>query len=196
MEKTTKLLGGWGYVALIVGGFLGLFLGPFSGIVTLGGLVCVLIAFFRAGTELNLPSIKRDILIAIVLNVIAYVLFIFIVGAAVMALVLHSRHSGDLDTGAAAAFGAGTILAGLIGWVLTIVGSWYWYKASQSLTDGTGVGTYKTGGLLIFIGSIAIIVFGLGALVIWIGEIIQAVAFFSTQEESRDSLEPPGASAG
>ena len=196
MEKTTKLLGGWGYVALIVGGFLGFFLGPFSGIITLAGLVCVLIAFFRAGNELNLPSVKRDILIAIVLNIIAYVLFIFIVGAAVLALVMHSRHSGEMDTGAAAAFGAGTILTGLIGWVLTIVGSWYWYKASQSLTEGTGVGTYKTGGLLIFIGSIAIIVFGLGALVIWIGEIIQAVAFFSTQEESPDSLEPPSASAG
>ncbi|HYW75690.1 MAG TPA: DUF996 domain-containing protein [Gammaproteobacteria bacterium] len=196
MEKTTKLLGGWGYIALIVGGFLGFMLGPFSGFVTLAGMVCVLIAFFRAGNELNLPSVKRDIVIAIVLNIVAYVLFVFIVGAAVAALVLHMRHTGDMDTGAAAAFGAGTILAGLIGWVLTIIGSWYWYKASQALTDGTGVDTYKTGGLLIFIGSITIIVFGLGALVIWVGEIIQAVAFFSTQEESRDSTEPPAASVG
>ena len=101
-----------------------------------------------------------------------------------------------MNTGAAAAFGVGTILTGLIAWVLTIIGSWYWYKASQALTDATGVGTYKTGGLLIFIGSIAIIVFGIGGLVIWIGEIVQAVAFFSTQEETPDSLEPPSASAG
>lgn len=196
MEKTTKLLGGWGYVALIVGGVLGFLLGPLSGIITLAGMICVLIAFFRAGNELNLPSVKRDILIAIVLNIIAYVLFFFLVGAAIFAAFMHGNHSGGMNTGAAAAFGVGTILGGVIAWVLTIIGSWYWYKASQALTDGTGIGTYKTGGLLIFIGSITIIVFGIGALVILAGEIVQAVAFFSTQEQSPDSLEPPTASAG
>ncbi len=197
MEKTTKLLGGWGYIVLVVGGFLGFFLGPFSGILTLAGMVCVLIAFYRASNELNLPSIKRDITIALVLNIIAYVLFFFIVGAAVAAYFMHGRHmGGNADADAAMALGGSTIAAAFIAWVLIIIGSWFWYKASQALTDGTGVGTYKTGGLLIFIGSITVIVFGIGFLITWIGEIIQTVAFFSTPEESHDSLEPPSASAG
>jgi uncharacterized membrane protein len=196
MEKTTKLLGGWGYIALVVGGFLG-FLGPFSFAIIVAGMVCVLIAFYRAGSELNLPSIKRDITIAIVLNIVAYVLFLFIVGSAFIAYFAHVGHMGnaDTDTGAAAALGAGTIFAAFLAWVLIIVGCWFWYKASQAMTDGTGVGTYKTGGLLIFIGSITVIVFFIGFLVMWIGEIIQTVAFFSTQEKGPDSLEPPSASA-
>jgi len=183
MEKTTKLLGGWGYLGVIVGGFLGFLVGPFSGIITLAGMVCVLVAFFRAGNELNQPDIKRDILVAIVLNIVAYILVFFIVGTAITALVVGS-HEGQVGANAAAAaFGATTIIVGLIGWALIIVGSWFWYKASRTLADATGVGTYKTGGLLIFIGSITVIVFGIGFIVTWIGEIIQTVAFFSTPEK-------------
>ncbi|MGH8127464.1 MAG: DUF996 domain-containing protein [Gammaproteobacteria bacterium] len=182
MEKTTKLLGGWGYLGVVAGGFLGFLVGPFSGIITLAGMVCVLIAFYRAGNELNQPEIKRDITIAIVLNIVAYILLFFVVGAAVAAVLLHGNHADVGRNAMAAAFGAGTIIVGLICWALIIIGSWYWYKASQALTDATGVGTYKTGGLLIFIGSITIIVFGIGFLVTWIGEIIQTVAFFSTPD--------------
>lgn len=191
MEKTTKSLGGWGYLAVVAGGFLGFLLGPFSGIITLAGMVCVLIAFYRVGDELNLPDIKRDITIAIVLNIVAYILLFFVVGAAVAAFVLHDTHSDVGRNTLAAAFGAGTIIIGLICWALTIFGSWYWYKASKALTDGTGVSTYKTGGLLIFIGAITIIVFGIGFLVTWVGEIIQTVAFFSTPEKIED--DPPTA---
>ncbi|MGA7964969.1 MAG: DUF996 domain-containing protein [Gammaproteobacteria bacterium] len=188
MEKTTKLLGGWGYLAVVAGGFLGFLVGPFSGIITLAGMVCVLVAFYRAGNELNRSDVKRDITIAIVLNIVAYILLFFVVGVAVATAVLHG-YGDNADVGRnalATAFGAGTIIIGLICWVLIIVGSWYWYKASQALTSVTGVGTYKTGGLLIFIGSITIIVFGLGFLVTWVGEIIQTVAFFSTPEKIED----------
>ncbi len=194
MEKTTKLLGGWGCLAVVVGGVLPIF-GGHLGIISLAGMVCVLIAFFRASNELNLPSVKRDIIIAMVLSIVAYILVFFFVGGAVLAAVMHNRHGG-MGSGAEIALGAGIIFAGFLFWVLLIIGSWFWYKASQALTEATGIGTYKTGGLLIFIGSIAIIVFGIGFLVIWVGEIIQTVAFFSTPEESRSSLEPPSASAG
>lgn len=194
MEKTTKQLGGWGYLGVVVGGFLGFLVGPFSGLITLAGMICVLIAFYRAGNELNQPDIKRDITIAIVLNIIAYVLVFFVVGAAIAAAVLHG-HNADMSGNnvAAAAFGAGTIITGLICWALIIIGSWYWYKASRALTDATGVGTYKTGGLLIFIGSITVIVFGIGFLVTWVGEIIQTVAFFSTPEKDDNAASPPAA---
>ena len=194
MEKTTKLLGGWGSLGVVVGGVLPIF-GGHLGIISLAGMVCVLIAFFRAGNELDLPTVKRDIIIAIVLSIVAYILVFFFIGGAVLTAVMHNRHGG-MGTGAAMALGAGTVFTGFLFWVLIIIGSWFWYKASQALTEGTGVSTYKTGGLLIFIGSITVIVFGIGFLVMWIGEIIQTVAFFSTPEESRDSLEPPSASAG
>lgn len=194
MEKTTKLLGGWGYLGVVAGGLLS-FLGGPLGIISLAGMICVLIAFYRAGNELNLPELKRDITIAIVLNVVAYALVFFVVGSAIAAYVLHRHDTSVGATALSAAFGAGTIITGLICWALVIIGSWYWYRASRAVTDATGVDTYKTGGLLIFVGSITVVVFGIGFLLTWIGEIIQTVAFFSTPEKHTDAAEPPGSPA-
>ena len=175
MDKSTKLLGGWGYIILIVGSFLG----PFTFIfhfVALAGIICVLIAFFRASKELNQPKIQANIIIAVVLYVVASLLFIFLVGATILALV-HGSGAGM------AAFGGGALLSGLIAWVLWVVGAWFWYQASIPLADGTGVSLYKTGGLLIFIGAITAIIFGLGFIVMLIGEIMQTVAFFTTADK-------------
>ncbi|HKT33075.1 MAG TPA: DUF996 domain-containing protein [Gammaproteobacteria bacterium] len=171
MEKTTKLLGGWGYIALIVGSFLGRLSFIFH-LVALAGIICLLIAFFRAGKELSQPKIQTNIIIAIVLYIVASLLLIFMVGSAIFSAV----HGLSALTG-------GVIIGGLIAWILWIVGAWFWYQASIPLADGTGTNLYKTGGLLIFIGAITIIVFGLGFIVMLIGEIMQTVAFFTTAEK-------------
>ncbi len=175
MEKTTKLLGGWGYIGLIVGSFLGPLIFIFHWI-ALAGFICVLIAFFRAGKELSQPKVQSNIIVAIVLYIVAALLFIFLVGTAVVA----ALHGSALGT---AAFTGGAIVGGLIAWILWMVAAWFWYQASVPLTAGTGVDTYKTGGLLIFIGAITTIIFGLGFIVMLIGEIMQTVAFFTTTEK-------------
>lgn len=175
MEKATKYLGGWGYIGLIVGSFLGPLTLIFH-LVALAGIICVLIAFYRAASELNQPKIRSSITVAVVLYIVATLLFIFLVGSAVLALV-HGSAMG------AAAFGAGAILSGLIAWIIWMVAAWFWYQASVPLAEATGINLYKTGGLLIFIGAITVVVFGLGFIVMLIGEIMQTVAFFTTAEK-------------
>lgn len=175
MEKATKLLGGWGYIGLMVGSFLGPLTLIFH-LVALAGIICVLIAFYRAGSELNQPKIRSNITVAVVLYVVATLLFIFLVGSAVLAA-LQGTSAG------LAAFAGGALLSGLIAWVVWMVAAWFWYQASIPLAAGTGVDLYKTGGLLIFIGAITTIIFGLGFIVMLIGEIMQTVAFFTTAEK-------------
>lgn len=175
MEKTTKLLGGWGYILLIAGSVLGSLTFVFH-LVGLAGCICLLIAFYRASNELGQRKIWRNILVAIVLYIVASLLVIFVVGSALMA----AFHGGAAGT---SAFTSGAIGGGLIAWVLWMIGAWFWYQASIPLSESTGVGLYKTGGLLIFIGAITVIVFGLGAIVMLIGEIMQTVAFFTTSEK-------------
>lgn len=175
MEKTTKLLGGWGYILLIAGSVLGSLTFVFH-LVGLAGCICLLIAFYRASKEISQPKVWRNILVAIVLYIVASLLVIFVVGSALMA----AFHGGAAGT---SAFTSGAIGGGLIAWVLWMIGAWFWYQASIPLSESTGVGLYKTGGLLIFIGAITVIVFGLGAIVMLIGEIMQTVAFFTTSEK-------------
>ncbi|MGH8292356.1 MAG: DUF996 domain-containing protein [Gammaproteobacteria bacterium] len=175
MEKTTKLLGGWGYILLIAGSVLGSLTFVFH-LVGLAGIICLLIAFYRASKEISQPKIWRNILVAVVLYIVASLLLIFVVHSAVMAA-FHGSPAGT------AAFTRGAIAGGLIAWVLCMVGAWFWYQASIPLAEGAGVSLYKTGGLLIFIGAITLVVFGLGFIVILIGEIMQTVAFFTTSEK-------------
>lgn len=179
MEKSTKLMGAWGYIALIVGSITGGFF-PLIKLLALAGAIIVLIAYVRASNELGRPEIRTNAIIALVIDVVAVVLIIFLLGAGIATAVLH--HRGHEMPGAL--FGTSAIIGGLVGWILAIVGSWFWYKASVPLAEGTGVDLYKTGGLLIFIGAITIVVFGLGAIVMLIGEILQTVAFFSTPENA------------
>ena len=175
MEKTTKLLGGWGYILLIAGSILGSLTFVFH-LVGLAGIICLLIAFYRASKELSQPKIWSRILVAIALYIVASLLLVFMVGSALLTA-FHGSAMGP------SAFTGGVIAGCLIAWVLWMIGAWFWYQASIPLAEGTGVTLYKTGGLLIFIGAITIIVFGLGFIVMLIGEIMQTVAFFTTSEK-------------
>lgn len=177
MENTTKLLGGIGYIVLIVFGFLGGFVVPLH-VVTLAAAICVLIAFIRAGNELDRPEVKNSVITALVLYIVAAVLMIFLVGVGVAAVVMHHGSSA-----AAGGLGAGAIVGGIIGWILCIIAAWFWYKASVPLTEATGVSLFKIGGLLNFIGAILLVVFGLGAILMLVGEILQCVGFFTAPEK-------------
>jgi uncharacterized membrane protein len=185
VQKTTKLLGGWGYIVAIVFGFLGGFFPPFGGIVTLVGGILVFVAFMLAAGELNRPDIRTNAIIALVLAIAAIIVFVVFIGASVVALLLH--HGSE---GAMAGFTVGMIAGGIITWILWILCSWFWYRASASLGDGSGQSLFKTGGLLMFIGSITIVVFGLGALVSLIGEIMQTIAFFSVPDKQAQTAAP------
>lgn len=174
MEQSTRLLGGISYIALIVFSIFSGFM-PFLGILSLIATICVLVAFIQGGNQVGRPDVKQNIIIGIVLYIVATILFVFIVGAGLAAAVAN-------EAAGVAALGTGLIVAGLIGWILFIVGAWFWYKASAALGEGANVGLLKAGGLVIFIGAILTII-GIGFIVMWIGEILQAIAFFTAPEK-------------
>ncbi|MGH8427979.1 MAG: DUF996 domain-containing protein [Gammaproteobacteria bacterium] len=177
MDNTTKLLGGWGYIAVLVFGICTSFLGPVGFILWLAGLVILMVAYFRAANEYNRPAIRNDAMIGLILTVVAGLVFMFFIGASIFGLFLHAGTAFSL-----AAFG-GRLIAGLIiMWLLGIVGAWFWFRASAALTEASGQGLFKTGGLLIFIGAIIIIIPILGWLVLFVGQILQTVGFFTTPD--------------
>jgi uncharacterized membrane protein len=195
MEKNTKLLGGIAYIAMIVLAFI-----PFIKILSLAAAICVLIAFVQAGNQVGRPDVKTNIITAIVLYIVAMVLLWIMAAigiAGVVANANHLSHANDADLSMLfAGIGGGMIAVGIIGWVLSIIATWFWYKASVALTEGTGVNLFKVGGLLLFLGAILLIVFGIGAIVMLVGEIIQCVAFFfSPEKQVGIASEPPTGAA-
>ena len=60
----------------------------------------------------------------------------------------------------------------------------YFYKeAYEILAQAIAHNLFKIGGLLLFIGAITIILFGLGLLLMIVGNIVLAVAFFTASNE-------------
>lgn len=179
MEHNTKLLGGIAYIVLIAFSVLGSFV-PFAGIITLAAAICVVIAFINAGRELGRPAVKQNMIIALVLYIVGMIIILITVGTAVFAILA----GGGISS---AALGIGTILGGLIGLVVLIAGAWFWYQASVPMAEATGVGLFKTGGLLIFIGAITTILV-IGVVITLIGQILQCVAFFNAPEKQASSV--------
>lgn len=75
------------------------------------------------------------------------------------------------------------ILFFIVIYAAVVIGTYFEYQSKILVSEKTGVSEYKTAGLLYFIGAIALIVFGLGIFVIFIGWIFEIVAFFNTKED-------------
>jgi len=174
VEHNTKLLGGISCIALILFSVLGSFT-PFIGILSLLAGICLLVAFFQAGSQVGRADVKNHLIVSIVLSVVGMIVFMLVAGASLMTATIMDPLSG---------FSSMTAIVGaIIVWIIFMIASWFWYKASASLAEGSNTPFFKTGGLLIFIGSILLVIFGLGAILILIGEILQAVAFFNAPEK-------------
>jgi uncharacterized membrane protein len=174
MSQTTKLLGGWGWIAALV-----LALIPGLHLLSLAGAVCVFIAMFRAAGELHRPHVNQQLILTLVLSLAASVVFMFFVGASLVNLMLHHDSAAG-----AIGFGAGMIVGGLVAWACYIAGAWFWYQACAALAEAGQAPLLKTGGLLGFIGALTVIVFGLGGLLALAGGVLQAIAFFNAPQGS------------
>jgi len=174
MSKQTKQLGGWGLVVALVGSVLGMVI-PFSVILVLAGWIAVLIAYFKASDELGEPEIKNSTLKAIIAGVIGIIVFIVGGGTMMLGMISAMREGGSMH------FGGTGFLVMIVAWILFLAASWFWYKANSFLSEKTGVGLFKTGGLLMFIGTVLTIIM-IGGLVSLIGEILLIVAWFSVKE--------------
>lgn len=172
MSNTTKMLGGWGWVAALVLGLI-----PGLHLLKLAGVVCVFIAMWRAADEVRQPEVKNQVIAAAVLSVVAVAIFIVFAGASLISFAMSYVHHGF----GAAGLGLGMVLGGLLAWACYIVAAWFWYLACGLVSEGAGVPTLKTGGLLGFIGAITAVV-GVGFLIALAGGIMQAIAFFTAPE--------------
>jgi uncharacterized membrane protein len=125
----------------------------------------------------NEPGIFTNLLYAIILN--------FVTGATVLiaefAFLVPSLSSITSSTSPAALFASsffvGMIVLGIISIIVTVVSSVLVYRAHNKLGEKSGVGSFKTAGLLYLIGVLLSIVV-IGGIISWIGFIVAAIGFY------------------
>jgi uncharacterized membrane protein len=172
--STQKMLGGIGSVLILLSWVprIGIFLG-------IVGSVLWLISMYQLSNILRKPSIFQKVLIGFILNIAGIVIaFAFGLMAGILSFAIMRN-----ETGAILGLGFGTLIAIIVAYAIIVVAFYFYKQAYEILASATTQNLFKIAGLLMFIGAIAIILFGLGGLLVLVGYIVLPVAFFTAPNE-------------
>jgi uncharacterized membrane protein len=173
-----KTLGGIGYILILMGWMprIGTFL-------SLVGTALWVISMYQLSNILGKPSIFRKVSIFLILGITSMVTaFAFAIMAGIMAGISLSP-SVRGETGAILGLGLGAAITIIVTYAIIVVSAYFYKEAYEILAQATTQNLFKIGGLLMFIGAITIILFGLGLLLIIVSNIVLAVAFFTAPKE-------------
>ena len=205
--ESAKNLGGAGALLLVLAS-LGIFgFARYMILLGLAGIVLIFIALKGMADHYREPAIFSNAIYSVVtavVGVIAFVgaliasVFIFVANLPVWARTLIQ--AGDwqglvdafqqhlqqnmMDFGALWALIGGLILALLVLFVFAVLTMFFFRRSLGLLSKRTNVGLFGTSGLLMLIGALSTAVF-IGFLLIWVGWILLAVAFFSVGAEAK-----------
>jgi len=163
--RQIKNLGTIGSI-LILGGIIPV-IGPILGLV---GFIMVIIAIYQISNLSGQKTIFRDYLVSIILGGIIPML-LAIVGGVSMTVGFLKGGKGGLSI-------AGILTLAAI-WIAFIVAGFFLKKSFFKIAEVSGVSTFNTAGNLYFIGSILIILFGVGGILMFVSLILQIIAFAS-----------------
>jgi|UniRef100_A0A7C5SXX1 Predicted membrane protein len=194
--STQKMLGGIGSILILLGWMTGV--GILFGIV---GVVLWLISMYQLSNILGKPTIFQKILIGFVLNiagmVVAFAPFAltmviaFPFGLLAKIVLFDLTRDETLDVTldiSELGFGAliviiVALIAIMVAYAIFVFGFYLQKQAYEILAQATAHNLFKIAGLLMFIGAITTILFGLGLLLMFVGYIVLAVAFFTAPNE-------------
>jgi uncharacterized membrane protein len=151
-----KTLGGIGSILLLI---------PAVNIV---GYILILIATKYVSDELGDKSIFDNMLYAVIAG---------IVGVAAAAFIIFTGAAFSAITFSASAI-AGVIVGLAIAWIALIVSSIFIRRAYDTMATRLNVGTFRTAGILYFIGAILTIIL-VGLIILFVAAIVQIIAFFA-----------------
>jgi uncharacterized membrane protein len=160
---------------------------PFLSII---GIIMVLVGMKNLSKAYNDESIWKNTLYAVIFGII---------GIVASGVTLVSLFFGGIFAGAAVGLEDATGLVGLIaGLIIFLVVAFIFYlleaiyirRAFDTLANKSGVGLFRTGGMLLLIGAILTIVL-VGLFLIFIAWILILVAFFQIPSSPQSQMPPP-----
>jgi uncharacterized membrane protein len=89
----------------------------------------------------------------------------------------------NLTLGNITPFLAGIFAVLIILWVSSIIAAFFIRRSLGMLSVKSGVGLFSTAGLLLLIGAVLIVLFGIGLILIWISALLLAIAFFQIRPQ-------------
>lgn len=203
--ETTKTLGGIGALLLFVAAIASFFI-AYSGLI-LGavGLILVLVALHSLADYYHDHSIFSNALYAFLAVIIGVITAVGVLVGTVLLNLDRLKafvyqiypgwngdwaslqnmtpdtnviQSGNFDFSVLASILIGILAFAVVVWVFAIIATFFIRKSLKTVSDKSTVGLFGTAGLLMLIGAVLIIALGFGILLVWIGTLILAIAFF------------------
>jgi len=154
-----KLLGGIGSILIFI---------PFVSII---GYILLIVSVKDISDYLGDRTIFNNIVVAAVAGIVGAV-------AGAIVVVIGVLLSGaTFGVSSITGVGAGLVIA----WITLVVSAVFLRRAYDSMATGLGVGTFRTAAILYLVGAALTVVF-VGFIVLFVAEIVQAVAYFSIPE--------------
>jgi uncharacterized membrane protein len=205
--ESSKTLGGVGALMMFVGVFPYI---SYFGIIPLVGALLVLVVLHGFARIYKENGIFDNALYGVIAGIVGVVLSVAVGIAIVLPnikdflLKLYPSWNGDWSTissfsgmtpntsnigfGDVIPFITAAILVIVTFWVFAIIATFLYRRSLKQLSARTNVGLFSTTGMLLLIGAVLIIAFGIGLLLLWIATLILAIAFFTMKPQE---TQPP-----
>jgi len=197
--ENSRILGGVGALLMFIGiiPYINYF-----GVIELIGLILVMVALYNFGSHYREGGIFNNALYGLIIGIVGGVVSV----AAVIITVLTSLtdflyalfpdwngdwtalsgltpNPSNLSLDIIVPFLAGIFAVLIILWVFSIISAFFVRRSLGTLSVKSGVGLFSTAGLLLLIGAVLIILFGIGLILIWISALLLAIAFFQIRPQ-------------
>jgi uncharacterized membrane protein len=204
--ETSKILGGIGSLLMLIG------VVPYIssyGVLEIVGLILVMIALYDLSKYYSEGGIFNNALYGIIFGIAGAVVSAAVVFVVVLSSLtdfmygIFPNWNGDwaalsgltpdpsnIDIGNMAPFIAGIFTVLVVLWAFSILVAFFFRRSLGTLSQKSDIGLFSTTGLLLLIGALLIIIFGVGLILIWISALLLAIAFFQlkpAQEEPTTS---------
>lgn len=180
-----KAIGGIGAILVILTA-----VPSFGWLLGIIGLILILIAINRISYEVKDRKIFSDMMLSVILAIVALVILGIAVIASVFTLMGLGSFSGtefvpapNVKPGDYIAFFVALVPALIAVWVLFILSAVFIRRSLTSMGDKLNIRLFGTAGLIYLIGAATIII-GVGVLLIFVSEILLAIAFFMIEESA------------
>ena len=207
--ETSRILGGFGALLMFIGIFPYI---NYFGVVDLVGLILVMVALYDLAGHYSARGIFNNALYGLIIGIVGGVTAI----AAVIITVLTSLKdflytlfpdwNGDwtalsgltpdptnFSLESLVPFLVGLVAVFVIFWVFSIIAAFFVRRSLGTLSEKSDVGLFSIAGLLLLIGAVLVIAFGVGFILMWISALLLAIAFFQIKPQQTQPTTSPTA---
>jgi uncharacterized membrane protein len=197
--ETSRILGLIGALLMFVGIIPYI---NFFGVIEIVGLILVMIALYTLSGYYKEQTIFNNALYGLIMGIVGTIISVVVVVVTILTSLTDFLQSifpdwngewtalsgltpdpSNLSLDSIAPIIVGILTVLLVLWIFSIIAAFFVRRSFGALAEKSGIGLFSTTGLIILIGAVLIVAFGIGLILIWISALLLAIAFYQLKPQ-------------